>query len=219
VVHGDLKPANLLLCSNSGKVKIADFGSSIMNGGAGSERGGGMRSAACGFSTPAFRSPESLTSGYTPSYEMDMWALGVCVFMWVFGGLPFTGMAPSVIYERIRAQDVCVPRHPEVSPELRDFLGRLLERDACARLDVAAAMQHPWVTLHGSAPLISTRQQQGGGGAGAAAGGGAGGGGVADSWVLEATPEEIAAAIKQIGGGGVSELMEAVFAEQLLQPG
>lgn len=51
VVHGDLKPANLLLDSNSGKVKIADFGSSIM---AGSDKIFSMRNCP-GFSTPAFR--------------------------------------------------------------------------------------------------------------------------------------------------------------------
>jgi serine/threonine protein kinase len=51
VVHGDLKPANLLLDSNSNKVKIADFGSSIMAGG---DKMFSMRNCP-GFSTPAFR--------------------------------------------------------------------------------------------------------------------------------------------------------------------
>jgi hypothetical protein len=35
---------------------------------------------------------------------MDMWALGVCVYMWVFGELPFTGAAPFIIYDKIRSQ-------------------------------------------------------------------------------------------------------------------
>jgi serine/threonine protein kinase len=111
VVHGDLKPANLLLDNNSGKVKIADFGSSIM---AGSDKMFSMRNCP-GFSTPAFRSPESLTSGYQPSFEMDMWALGVCIYIWVFGCLPFTGGAAFIIYEKIRAQDISMPSAPDVS--------------------------------------------------------------------------------------------------------
>jgi F420-dependent methylenetetrahydromethanopterin dehydrogenase len=36
---------------------------------------------------------------------------------------------------------------------------------------------------------------------------------------LEATQEEIDAAIKQIASGGVSELMDVVFDERVLQPG
>lgn len=61
------------------------------------------------------RSPESLTSGYQPSFEMDMWALGVCIYIWVFGCLPFTGGAPFIIYEKIRAQDISMPSAPDVS--------------------------------------------------------------------------------------------------------
>eukprot|EP00878_Enallax_costatus_P030649 GHUV01033413.1.p1 GENE.GHUV01033413.1~~GHUV01033413.1.p1 ORF type:complete len:148 (-),score=38.52 GHUV01033413.1:612-1001(-) len=75
-----------------------------------------------GFSTPAFRSPESLTSGYQPSFEMDMWALGVCIYMWVFGCLPFTGVAPYIIYEKIRAQEIYMPPAPDVSTAVW-FLG------------------------------------------------------------------------------------------------
>lgn len=121
VVHGDLKPANLLLDSNCGKVKIADFGSSIIAGGG--DRvlfNGAMQQRNCpAFSTPAFRSPESLTSGYQPSFEMDMWALGVCTYMWVFGCLPFHGTAPYMVYERIRAQTVSMPAQPQVGVSTR----------------------------------------------------------------------------------------------------
>ena len=47
--------------------------------------------------------------------QMDMWALGVCVYMWAYGKLPFTGAAPFVIYEKIRSQDVRLPPREDVS--------------------------------------------------------------------------------------------------------
>eukprot|EP00879_Flechtneria_rotunda_P016543 GHRR01017312.1.p1 GENE.GHRR01017312.1~~GHRR01017312.1.p1 ORF type:complete len:426 (+),score=183.95 GHRR01017312.1:923-2200(+) len=203
VVHGDLKPANLLLDSNSRKVKIADFGSSsIMTG---SEKVLSMRNCP-GFSTPAFRSPESLTSGYQPSFEMDMWALGVCIYMWVYGRLPFTGAAPFIIYEKIRAQDVGQPTTPEVSPELRELISQLLDKDVLRRLDVAGAMQHPWVTLGGSAPLASIRQQEMSGKSCVSFDG------------IAVSQGDIDAAIRQIGSN-MLELMDVVFEEVHLQPG
>ncbi len=47
---------------------------------------------------------ESLQAGYVPSFEMDVWALGVTIFLWVFGTLPFNGAVPFLIYECIRRQ-------------------------------------------------------------------------------------------------------------------
>ena len=79
VVHGDLKPANLILDSNTRRVKIVDFGSSVLNTNRpGGTHGTGMTSMiaanvmgpgtmAC---TPGFRSPESLQPGYRLSFEV-----------------------------------------------------------------------------------------------------------------------------------------------------
>ena len=55
VLHGDLKPANLLR-SSDGLVKIADFGSALVY----SEDEGMFEGAVNG--TPAFRAPETLTA-------------------------------------------------------------------------------------------------------------------------------------------------------------
>ena len=35
---------------------------------------------------------------------MDMWALGVTIYMWMFGELPFIGSAPFMVYENIKKQ-------------------------------------------------------------------------------------------------------------------
>ncbi len=203
VVHGDLKPANLLRDSNTGKVKIVDFGSSMMC----SERAGGRGSTA--FSTPAFRSPESLQSGYQLSYEIDMWALGVCIYLWAYGCLPFEGASAFVIYDRIRSAELVLPeRAPgadgpgccsggegqELSPQLRAFLGALLDKNPVARLDVAGAMAHEWVSLGGEAPLAPLRAR------GCA---GAGPGGVRQ---VDVSPEEIEAAIRQLEGAAAEQI-------------
>lgn len=81
------------------------------------------------------------------------------------------------------------------------------------------SLQHPWVTLGGSAPLLSISQQPGGPTACGPAGlhSSSSSGGLAG--VLEASQEEIDAAIQQIASGGVSELMDVVFEERVLLPG
>ena len=74
VVHGDLKPANLMADSITGAVKIVDFGSAMLN----HDRSGhlcvpgacSVSGASCMSCTPAYRSPESLQSGYRPSFEV-----------------------------------------------------------------------------------------------------------------------------------------------------
>jgi serine/threonine protein kinase len=103
----------------------------------------------------------------------------------------------------------------QVSPELRDFISQLLDKDVMQRLDVTAAMQHPWVTLGGSAPLASCRQQdqeqqqQQQGETGSGSSGCLG---------LDVSQEDIDAAIRQIGSS-MSELMDVVFEEVTLQRG
>lgn len=191
-VHGDLKPANLLLDSNTRKVKIVDFGSSRMY----SDKAGSRGSPA--FSTPAFRSPESLQSGYQLSFEMDMWALGVCMFLWLFGELPFNAAGPFAVYEKIRNTEFRFPEGVEVSLELRNLLEGLLNKDVCNRFDVASALQHPWITANGTAPLQSFHVS--GGQAGFALG-------------MQVTQQDIEDAIVQTDGG-IHDLMAVVFEEE-----
>lgn len=53
-----------------------------------------------------------------------MWALGVCLYMWVFGELPFKGSAPFVVYENIRSAQLALPAQPRISAQMTDFISR-----------------------------------------------------------------------------------------------
>lgn len=54
--------------------------------------------------------------------QLDMWALGVCLYLWVFGELPFKGSAPFVVYEHIRSQRLTLPDSPRISAQLTDLI-------------------------------------------------------------------------------------------------
>lgn len=103
-----------------------------------------------------------------------------------------------------------------MSPELADFVSRLLDKNVLSRLDVAAALQHPWVTLGGSAPLPSMAAAA----AVAAAGSGGSGGASGSSLLggLAVSQREIDEAIRQISSS-TREAMDVVFEELHLAPG
>lgn len=79
IAHGDLKPDNLLLGAN-GHIKIADFGSSQLT------RVGDLVNRSAG--TPAFMAPEMCTGEPYHARLADVWALGVCLYMFIFGEFP-----------------------------------------------------------------------------------------------------------------------------------
>ena len=76
VTHGDIKPDNLLLGAD-GRVRICDFGAARQ----------------CGpddimirtVGTPAFFSPEMCDGRPYSARGADVWALGVCLYIFVFG--------------------------------------------------------------------------------------------------------------------------------------
>lgn len=79
VAHGDIKPDNLLLGAD-GRVRICDFGSAQLAG------PGEYVLRTVG--TPAFFTPEMCRGGPFSARAADLWALGVCLYIFVFGAAP-----------------------------------------------------------------------------------------------------------------------------------
>jgi serine/threonine protein kinase len=77
VIHGDLKPSNMLL-QNDGVAKLSDFGMARRVSGHNDKSIGG---------TPNYIAPE-LLKGKKPSLESDIYALGVTLYEMSFGQLP-----------------------------------------------------------------------------------------------------------------------------------
>lgn len=83
VVHGDLKPSNVLLTA-SGRVAVMDFG--LARGLEGS--------APSSYGTPGYVSPEQV-AGLPLTPASDLYALGVMVFELLTGELPFRGASAT----------------------------------------------------------------------------------------------------------------------------
>uniref|UniRef100_A0A667WXN2 Calcium/calmodulin-dependent protein kinase kinase 1, alpha a n=1 Tax=Myripristis murdjan TaxID=586833 RepID=A0A667WXN2_9TELE len=147
IVHRDIKPSNLLL-GDDGHVKIADFG--VSNQFEGSDA---MLSSTAG--TPAFMAPETL-SDKRKSFSgkaLDVWAMGVTLYCFVFGKCPFIDEYILALHNKIRSKCVEFPESPNISEELRTLILRMLDKNPDTRITIPEIKVDPWVTQGGTDPL------------------------------------------------------------------
>uniref|UniRef100_A0A8B9LGN1 non-specific serine/threonine protein kinase n=1 Tax=Astyanax mexicanus TaxID=7994 RepID=A0A8B9LGN1_ASTMX len=147
IIHRDIKPSNLLL-GDDGHIKIADFG--VSNEFEGSDA---LLSNSAG--TPAFMAPETLTDQENrfSGKALDVWAIGVTLYCFVFGKCPFVDDYILALYEKIRNCPVIFPDTPSVCEELKELLIRMLDKVPDTRITIPEIKLHPWVTVGGLEPL------------------------------------------------------------------
>ncbi|KAG0586979.1 hypothetical protein KC19_2G132100 [Ceratodon purpureus] len=136
VVHGDIKPENLLI-SGDGSIKICDFGCSRMFEGENDEL---RRSPG----TPVYTAPECCSGSHYSGRTADIWALGCTLYCMVMGRYPFLGDTFPSVFEKIVKQPLFIPEGTD--PDLADLLRGLLCKDPRKRMPVEAVATHPWLS-------------------------------------------------------------------------
>jgi len=123
-------------------VKIADFGLSKFFS------SDNVLSTMCG--SPQYVAPEVLGVGdglkeYSPA--VDMWSVGVILFILLSGYSPFDDDNDAVLFEKIKSgnYDADDPIWDNVSDGGKDLVEKLLTVDAEKRLTAEEALNHPWV--------------------------------------------------------------------------
>lgn len=101
VVHRDIKPENIML-SKDGEIKLIDFGLS--------QRTQGNRKLKTVAGTPYYMAPEVLEGNY--DYKCDLWSLGVLLYVFMSGYLPFQGQSRNEVFNKI-ATGKCHFKHEE----------------------------------------------------------------------------------------------------------
>ncbi|XP_069556842.1 calcium/calmodulin-dependent protein kinase kinase 1 isoform X2 [Brachyistius frenatus] len=147
IVHRDIKPSNLLL-GDDGHVKIADFGVSNQF-----EGNDALLSGTAG--TPAFMAPETL-SDKRKSFSgkaLDVWAIGVTLYCFVFGKCPFIDEYILALHNKIRTKPVDFPETLTISEELRTLILRMLDKNPDTRITIPEIKMDQWVTQGGTDPL------------------------------------------------------------------
>ncbi|MGH0151453.1 UNVERIFIED_CONTAM: hypothetical protein FKN15_024103 [Acipenser sinensis] len=149
IIHRDIKPSNLLV-GEDGHIKIADFG--VSNQFEGTDA---LLTSTVG--TPAFLAPETLseTRKNFSGKALDVWAMGVTLYCFVFGQCPFMDERILSLHHKIKNQLVELPEQRDVSEDLKDLLLKMLNKNPETRITVPEMKVHPWVTRHGAEPLPS----------------------------------------------------------------
>ncbi|CAH8432808.1 hypothetical protein MS3_00001863 [Schistosoma haematobium] len=153
VVHRDLKPENVVFFEKLGLVKLTDFGFSNKF------IPGTNLDTACG--SLAYSAPEILLGDSYDAPKVDIWSLGVILYMLVSGNLPFQETNDSETLTKIMDCDYSMPSH--LSPDCKRLISRLLIRDPQKRAHLDDILQDDWLKLDGndlpielfSVPLIS----------------------------------------------------------------
>lgn len=147
IVHRDIKPSNLLL-GDDGHVKIADFGVSNQF-----EGNDALLSSTAG--TPAFMAPETLSDARKSfsGKALDVWAMGVTLYCFVFGKCPFIDEYILALHNKIRTKLVDFQETPNISEELRTLILRMLDKNPDTRITIPEIKLDQWVTQEGTDPL------------------------------------------------------------------
>ncbi|KAJ4835903.1 CDPK- kinase 6 [Turnera subulata] len=139
VVHRDLKPENFLFTSrdDSSPMKIIDFGLSDFV--RPEERLNDIVGSAY------YVAPEVLHRSY--NLEADIWSIGVIAYILLCGSRPFWARTESGIFRSVLRADPNFDDSPwpAVSPEAKDFVKRLLNKDHRKRMTAVQALTHPWL--------------------------------------------------------------------------
>jgi serine/threonine protein kinase len=144
IVHGDIKPENILMSADEQIIKLADFGFSKLFT---SEND--LISSAYG--TPLFTSPEACSKKKDFSGKStDIWALGITFYILMYGVIPYDNLymiSPSNLYELLSSNDFQInfPSN-NFSVELNDLLKRMLKKDPLERITLQEICDDLWMT-------------------------------------------------------------------------
>ncbi|KAF7722985.1 serine/threonine-protein kinase KIN2 [Apophysomyces ossiformis] len=142
IVHRDLKVENILI-NKHGHVKIIDFGLSNLFA---PEK---KLTTYCG--SLYFAAPELLCAQPYRGPEVDIWSLGVVLFVMVTGSVPFDDNNMPAMHEKIKRGHVMYPAY--ISDSLYHLLRHMFITDPCKRIILADVIRHPWLNMDHDRPV------------------------------------------------------------------
>ncbi|XP_067421373.1 serine/threonine-protein kinase SIK2 isoform X1 [Emydura macquarii macquarii] len=136
IVHRDLKAENLLLDNNM-NIKIADFGFGNFY------KSDEPLTTWCG--SPPYAAPEVFEGQQYEGPQLDIWSMGVVLYVLVCGALPFDGPTLPILRQRVLEGRFRIPYF--MSEECEHLIRRMLVLDPSKRLTIAQIKEHKWMLI------------------------------------------------------------------------
>jgi len=121
VVHRDIKPANLIL-GNEGKLKIIDFDIGKC------KTTGDLRKTKIA-GTPLYEAPEIKLPGISSDQRVDVYSMGVMLYLMLSGEFPFDGNNPDELLENKMKMQYKVPDNTRIPDRFKPVLNKSLQVD------------------------------------------------------------------------------------------
>lgn len=138
IVHNDVKPENIILCLD-GKMKLIDFDLATI-----------FEREKCNyhhgvFGTWPYMSPE-VVDGAEHTEKVDVWSIGVVMFVCLTGILPFEAPTQAEYLENVKTQPfnkMCLEK-VRCSRSLIDLISWMLTKDVTKRPSIEKCLKHEW---------------------------------------------------------------------------
>lgn len=129
VIHRDIKPDNILV-TKKGIVKVADFGLAKAIGD-GDEDDMSLTQSGTGLGTPLYMAPEQARDAKSADKRTDVYALGVTLYYFVTGRLPFGGdtVVKLIMAKESGKYDNARKHNREVPEKLDMIIDKMIQRD------------------------------------------------------------------------------------------
>jgi serine/threonine protein kinase len=135
IVHRDLKIENILI-SNSGNIKIIDFGLSNLYS--------PYRHLSTFCGSLYFAAPELLNAKLYTGPEVDIWSFGIVLYVLVCGKVPFDDQSMPALHAKIKRGLAEYPAW--LSNDCKSLLQRMLNTNPQERATLQEVLSHPWMT-------------------------------------------------------------------------
>jgi hypothetical protein len=138
VIHRDIKPDNIMLDGETGRVMVTDFGIARAM-----EAGSRLTVTGNAVGTPTYMSPEQAMGDREVDGRSDIYSLGVLGYQLLTGRVPFTaGNSMALLLKHVgEAPRPIADLRPEAPKALRDIIERALMKSPEDRWPTASAMR------------------------------------------------------------------------------